>query len=121
MQTVYFDNNATTRTADEVREAMLPFFGELYGNPSSMHAFGGGVAKHLAKARERVAAFLNCSPEEILQRFTRGDKARTGQGSGLGLAIAKTYTEAVGGHFHVEVSGDQFRAVVTVPRLTRTD
>ena len=38
-----------------------------------------------------------------------------------GLAIAKTYTEAVGGHFHVEVSGDQFRAVVTVPRLTRTD
>ena len=66
MKTVYFDNNATTRTADEVRDAMLPFFGELYGNPSSMHAFGGGVAKHLADARERVAAFLNCSPEEIL-------------------------------------------------------
>ena len=66
MQTVYFDNNATTRTADEVREAMLPFFGELYGNPSSMHAFGGGVAKHLSAARERVAAFLNCSPEEII-------------------------------------------------------
>ena len=66
MKTVYFDNNATTRTADEVREAMLPFFGELYGNPSSMHAFGGGVAKHLVDARERVAAFLNCSPEEVL-------------------------------------------------------
>ena len=66
MKTAYFDNNATTRTADEVREAMLPFFGELYGNPSSMHAFGGGIAKHLADARERVAAFLNCSPEEII-------------------------------------------------------
>ena len=66
MKTVYFDNNATTRTADEVRDAMLPFFGELYGNPSSMHAFGGGVAKHLADARERVAAFLNCSPEEVI-------------------------------------------------------
>ena len=66
MKTVYFDNNATTRTADEVREAMLPFFGELYGNPSSMHAFGGGVAKYLAGARERVAAFLNCSPEEVI-------------------------------------------------------
>ena len=66
MQTVYFDNNATTRTADEVREAMLPFFGELYGNPSSMHAFGGGVAKHLSGARERVAEFLNCSPEEVI-------------------------------------------------------
>lgn len=66
MQTVYFDNNATTRTADEVRDAMLPFFGELYGNPSSMHAFGGGVAKHLSDARERIAAFINCSPEEII-------------------------------------------------------
>ena len=66
METVYFDNNATTRTADEVREAMLPFFGELYGNPSSMHAFGGGVARHLSAARERVAAFLNCTPEEII-------------------------------------------------------
>ncbi len=66
MKAVYLDNNATTRTADEVREAMFPFFGELYGNPSSMHAFGGGVAKHLADARERVAAFLNCSPEEVI-------------------------------------------------------
>ena len=66
MQTVYFDNNATTRTADEVRESMLPFFGELYGNPSSMHAFGGGVSKHLSDARERVAEFLNCSPEEVI-------------------------------------------------------
>ena len=66
MKTVYFDNNATTRTADEVREAMIPFFGELYGNPSSMHAFGGGVAKHLSDAREQVAAFLNCSPDEVI-------------------------------------------------------
>ena len=66
METVYFDNNATTRTADEVREAMLPFFGELYGNPSSMHMFGGSVAKHLSAAREQVAAFINCSPDEII-------------------------------------------------------
>ena len=66
MRTVYFDNNATTRTADEVRDAMLPFFGEQYGNPSSMHAFGGEVAKHLDAARERVAGFLNCSPEEVI-------------------------------------------------------
>ena len=66
MQTVYFDNNATTRTADEVRESMLPFFGELYGNPSSMHAFGGGVSKHLSDARERVAEFLNCSQDEVI-------------------------------------------------------
>ena len=57
---VYFDNNATTRIAPEVRDVMLPFLGELYGNPSSMHAFGGQVAKYVARAREEVAAFLNC-------------------------------------------------------------
>ena len=54
----YLDNNATTRTAPEVVEAMMPFFGERYGNPSSMHAFGGQVAAHVTKAREQVAAFL---------------------------------------------------------------
>ena len=65
-RTVYLDNNATTMVAPEVREAMLPFFGELYGNPSSMHAFGGEIAKYVASAREEVAAFLNCSPDEVL-------------------------------------------------------
>jgi cysteine desulfurase len=64
-KTVYFDNNATTQVAPEVVEAMMPFFGELYGNPSSMHFFGGQVAKYVNQAREQVAAFLNCSPEEV--------------------------------------------------------
>jgi cysteine desulfurase len=63
---VYLDNNATTRVAPEVRDAMAPFFGELYGNPSSMHAFGGQVAKHLDRAREEVARFINCEPDEII-------------------------------------------------------
>ena len=63
---VYFDNNATSRVAPEVADVMQPFFGELYGNPSSMHAFGGQVARYVARAREEVAAFLNCSPEEII-------------------------------------------------------
>jgi len=66
MRNVYLDNNATTAVAPEVREAMMPFFGEFYGNPSSMHAFGGQVAKHVARAREQVAAFLNCEPDEVL-------------------------------------------------------
>ena len=65
-KTVYFDNNATTQVAPEVRDAMLPFLGELYGNPSSMHAFGGQVAKHLDRAREEVAQFLNADPDEII-------------------------------------------------------
>ena len=64
---VYLDNNATTRPAPEVVEAMLPFLTEQWGNPSSMHAFGGRVAKPVAEARERVAAFLNAErPEEVV-------------------------------------------------------
>ena len=65
-KTVYFDNNATTRVAPEVRDVMLPFLDGLYGNPSSMHAFGGRVAKYVDRAREEVARFVNCSPEEII-------------------------------------------------------
>lgn len=65
-RTVYFDNNATTRVAPEAVEAMRPFFGEFYGNPSSMHAFGGEVAKYVEKAREEVAAFINAEPDEIV-------------------------------------------------------
>lgn len=66
MKTIYFDNNATTCVAPEVRDAMAPFFGELYGNPSSMHAFGGQVAHHVKEAREKVAAFINADPSEII-------------------------------------------------------
>ena len=51
--------------APEVRDVMQPFFGELYGNPSSMHAFGGAVAKYVDRAREEVARFLNCEPGEV--------------------------------------------------------
>lgn len=65
-KTVYLDSNATTRVAPEVRDVMEPFFNELYGNPSSMHAFGGQVAKFVARAREEAAAFINASPEEII-------------------------------------------------------
>ena len=62
----YLDNNATTRVAPEVRDVMAPFFCDLYGNPSSMHAFGGEVAKFVVRAREEVARFINAEPDEIV-------------------------------------------------------
>ena len=52
---IYLDNNATTQVAPEVLEAMLPFFCERYGNPSSIHRFGGSVASDIEAARRRVA------------------------------------------------------------------
>jgi len=66
VKTVYVDNNATTRVAPEVLEVMLPYFTEFYGNPSSMHFFGGQVQKNVNEAREQVADFLGAEPSEIV-------------------------------------------------------
>ena len=66
MKTVYLDNNATTRVAPEVVEEMLPYFSELYGNPSSMHSFGGNLGFKVREARARIAGLLGAQPDEIL-------------------------------------------------------
>ena len=55
---IYLDNNATTRVAPEVLEAMLPFFCDRYGNPSSIHRFGGEVAADIENARRHVAELM---------------------------------------------------------------
>jgi cysteine desulfurase len=66
MAVIYMDNNATTRVAPEVLEAMLPYFSEYYGNPSSMHSFGGDVAMKISEAREKIATLLGARPDEII-------------------------------------------------------
>jgi cysteine desulfurase len=66
MKTIYMDNNATTRVDPQVVDAMLPFFSEAYGNPSSVHTFGGNVGRHVKEAREKVAALINATPDEIV-------------------------------------------------------
>jgi cysteine desulfurase len=66
MKTIYVDNNATTRVAPEVLEVMLPYLKEFYGNPSSMHSFGGNVARKIKEARAKVASLINASPGEIM-------------------------------------------------------
>jgi len=66
MKTIYLDNNATTGVAPEVLDEMTPYFSELYGNPSSMHSFGGQVAKKLFDARVKVASLIGADPDEII-------------------------------------------------------
>ncbi len=66
MKVIYVYNNATTQVAPEVLEEMLPYFNEFYGNPSSMHTFGGMVEHKIVEARERLAGLLGASPEEII-------------------------------------------------------
>ncbi len=66
MKEVYVDNNATTKVDEAVFEEMSPFFCNLYGNPSSMHFFGGQVQRKVDEARNRVAALLGASPDEII-------------------------------------------------------
>lgn len=70
MKVIYFDNNATTRTAPEVVEEMLPYFSEKYGNASSMHTFGGSNKRAIENARVNVASLINADPQEII--FTSG-------------------------------------------------
>ena len=71
MRSVYIDNNATTRMREEALEAMLPFYGDIYGNASSIHQFGRAARKAIDEARAKAAALLGAaSAEEII--FTSG-------------------------------------------------
>lgn len=70
MNSVYLDHAATSPLRPQVLEAMMPYFGEVYGNPSSIHAFGRRARQALTEARDRIAALLGCRPAELV--FTSG-------------------------------------------------
>ena len=70
MDKIYFDNNATTPLDPAVREAMLPYLDERFGNPSSGHRFGEQALEGLRLARKQVASLLDCQPKRIF--FTSG-------------------------------------------------
>src|SRR4249920_3509390 len=74
-QTIYFDYNATTPLDPAVREAMLPFLGEIWGNPSSVHHVGQRARAVLDDARDRTARKLGCKPSEVI--FTSGGTEST--------------------------------------------
>ena len=65
-KTVYFDNNATTRVAPEVFDAMAPYLRDFYGNPSSAYRFGSQVGKDIEAARDKVAKLIGADPKEII-------------------------------------------------------
>src|SRR5574341_712373 len=83
---VYLDHNASTPVHPEVLEAMLPFFSERYGNPSSVHAFGREARDGMDTAREQIAGFLKVSKDEIV--FTSGGTESDNLGI-KGLAAAR--------------------------------
>ena len=62
------------------------------------------------------ASPLNCNPDELTERFIRGDVSRTTEGSGLGLSIAKNLTEAQKGTFEIQLDGDLFKVILTFPK-----
>jgi cysteine desulfurase len=100
---IYLDNNATTMTAPEVVETMTPFCHELYGNPSSMHAFGGNIRKIVDRAREQVAALLGANPSEIV--FTSGGSESDNQ------AIRGTLESLAGRKRHIVTTRVEHPAV----------
>ena len=70
MNTIYLDNNATTKTDEEVVKTMMPYLLDNYGNPSSIYKLGRENRKVVEESREKIAEILNCKPDEIY--FTSG-------------------------------------------------
>lgn len=91
MRLVYLDNNATTAVAPEALEAMMPFLTKRYGNPSSMHAFGGTIAHDLKQARAQAAALIGASPEEIIFTSCGTESDSTAIRSALAVNLSKRH------------------------------
>jgi cysteine desulfurase len=104
MRTVYFDYNATTPLAPEVRDAMLPYLGEIYGNPSSVHHVGRRARALLDDARDRVAHVWKCKPSEVV--FTSGGTESNN------LAIFGTARLLKGKGKHIVTSAVEHHAVL---------
>lgn len=103
---IYFDHAATTPVAPEVLEAMLPFFSERYGNPSSIHRLGRESARAIDQSRQDIAHLLNCQPNEIV--FTScGTEADNLALRGVALA-----QQARGRGQHLIVSAVEHKAVL---------
>ena len=88
---IYMDNNATTRVAPEVVDAMMPFLTDCYGNPSSMHVFGGQIERSINEARESIAKLLGAEPDEIIFTSCGTESDSTAVLSGLQTSSEKRH------------------------------
>ncbi len=110
---IYMDHAATTPVDERVLEAMLPYFREQYGNPSSIHARGREAARALRQARSTVADILNCTPKEII--FTSGAT----ESNNLALrGIALAQRDLGRGH-HIVISAVEHKAVLETAKDLR--
>ena len=81
-------------------------------------ADGNGSQAGVFLSLKNISAMeLNVAPEELTERFIRGDESRTTEGSGLGLSIAKNLTEAMNGMFEISIDGDLFKVVIVFPKM----
>ncbi len=110
---LYVDNAATTKMSKAAIEAMLPFFGEIYGNPSSLHSEGQRAKEALSGARERIAGLLGCEAEEIT--FTSGGSEADNQAILSAAGIGKK-----SGRKHIVSTAFEHHAVLhTLEKLER--
>ena len=111
---IYLDNAATTRVSDAALNAMLPYFRQQYGNPSSLYAFGQEAKEALERARATVAGVLNCEPREII--FTSGGSEADNQAIRSAAAIG-----ARAGKRHIISTAFEHHAVSRCWTSTATD
>ena len=110
---IYADNAATTKMSKSVKEAMLPYFDTIYGNPSSLHSIGQEANEHLQEARKRVSLILGCEPKEIF--FTSGGSESDNQ-----AIVSAALLGARKGKKHIITTNFEHHAVLhTVKKLEK--
>ena len=108
---IYADNAATTRLSDTAKAAMLPYFDEVYGNPSSLHTAGRQAKQALESARHRIAACLGAEPSEIF--FTSGGSESDNQA----LITAAEYGKKCGKRHLISTAVEHHAVLNTLNRL----
>ena len=110
---VYADNAATTRVSQTALDAMMPYFTEVYGNPSSLHTFGQEAKEALENARERIAAHLGCQPREIY--FTSGGT----ESDNMAIRTAAALGARKGKHHIISTAFEHHAVLHTLNRLEK--